>query len=110
MAEEEPEDPGSTLVRSAKSALTFTEMAAFVHDLEARPLPRLLADLPGLLALPEAKFALVVMVLRRKTRPESPELTSLLARIDELRSRADDALVRDRCEQFLEASDERAGP
>jgi len=110
MAEEEPEDPGSTLVRSAQSALTFSEIVTFVHDLEARPLARLLADLPGLLALPEAKHGLVVMVLRRKTRAESPERAALLECLADLRSQADDAQVRDRAREFLAASGERPQP
>lgn len=106
-AEDEPEDSGSTLVRSGQSALTFTEMAAFVRDLEARPLARLLADLSGLLALPEAKYNLVVMVLRRKTRPEGPERTPLLAYLAELRSADRDPQVRERALQFLESSPQR---
>jgi hypothetical protein len=73
-----PDDAESTLVRSGKTALTFTEMSAFVRDLESRPTGRLLDDLPGLMAPPEAKYGLVVMVLRRKTRPEGPERSSIL--------------------------------
>jgi hypothetical protein len=102
MAEDDPDDSGSTLVRSAKSALTFTEMAAFVHELEARAPARLLQDLPGLMALPEAKYGLVVMVLRRKTRPEGPERGPILARLRELQSSAPPGAVRQRCRVFLE--------
>jgi len=102
MNEEETDDSGSTLVKSGKSALTFTEMAAFVHDLEARPAPRLLQDLPGLMALPEAKYGLVLMVLRRKTRPEGEESASILARLGVLHSSSEDATVRERCKSLLE--------
>ena len=69
----EPDDSGSTLVQTGKAALRLNEMAAFVHDIEARPLPRLLSDLDGLMALPDAKFELVVMVLRRKVSADPAE-------------------------------------
>jgi len=102
MADEDPDDAGSTLVRSGKTALTFTEMAAFVHELEARPAPRLLEDLPGLMALPEAKYGLVVMVLRKKTRPDGAERGRILERLGELQSSTDDPVVRERCKVFRE--------
>lgn len=102
MEDEGPEDSGSTLVRSGKSALTFSEMAAFVHDLEARPPARLLQDLPGLMALPDAKFGLVTMVLRKKARPENAEAPRVLARLRELQAKSDDPAVRERCRSFLE--------
>ncbi len=44
MDEDELDDDPSTLVRSGKLALTYTEMAALVEDIEARPIERL-ADL-----------------------------------------------------------------
>jgi len=102
MTEDDPDDSGSTLVRAGKTAMTFTEMAAFVHDLEARPAPRLLQDLPGLMALPEAKYGLVVMVLRRKIKPEGAERGPILERLGDLRSSADDPAVRERCQVFLD--------
>ncbi len=106
MAEDEdPDDSGSTLVRSGKSAMTFTEMAAFVHDLEARPPERLLQDLPGLMALPEGQYGLVVMVLRKKTRSQAPERDPLLARLRDLQATSDDPAVRSRCKLFLERLD-----
>jgi len=100
MAEEE-DDSGSTLVRSGKSALTFTDMAAFVRDLEARPPARLLEDLPGLMAMDEAKYGLVLMVLRKKTRPDGPERGPILKRITGLQSSTEDGVVRERCRSFL---------
>ena len=106
MAEEDDrEDTGSTLVRSGKSALTFTDMASFVHDIEARPLSRLLEDLPGLMAIPEAKYGLVLMVLRKKTRPDGPERAPIVARITGLLTTAEDGVVRERCRVFLTKSD-----
>jgi hypothetical protein len=101
MADQGPDDSGSTLVQTGKAALTFTEMAAFVHDIEARPLARLLSDLEGLLALPDAKYQLVVMVLRRKLRDEAAEREVILARVRELQAGAAEPAVRKRAEAFL---------
>ena len=100
MVEDEAEDSGSTLVRSGKSALTFTEMASFVRDIEARPAARLLEDLGGLLALPEAKYSLVAMVIRRKMRPEAPEREGLFRRLTALQG-AEDPIVRERSRLVL---------
>ncbi len=103
MGEEEPgpDDSGSTLVQTGKAALTFTEMAAFVHDIEARPQARLLSDLDGLMALPEAKYQLVVMVLRRKIRDTPAEREAVLARVRELQAGAASPQVRERASKFL---------
>ena len=101
MGEEGPDDSGSTLVQTGKAALTFSEMATFVHDIEARPLARLLSDLDGLLALPDAKYQLVVMVLRKKLRDEPGARDAILARVRELQSGSADPAVRTRAETFL---------
>jgi hypothetical protein len=101
MADDEPNDSSSTLVHRAKSALTFSEMATFVHDIEARPLVRLLSDLPGLMVLPDLKYQLVVMVLRKKVKDGSPEREPLLARLRELQSGSPEETVRSRAEAFL---------
>lgn len=103
MGDEEPgpDDSGSTLVQTGKAALTFTEMAAFVHDIEARPQARLLSDLDGLMALPEAKYQLVVMVLRRKIRDTPAEREAVLARVRELQAGAASPQVRERALKFL---------
>jgi hypothetical protein len=105
MADEERDDLESTLVRAGKGALTFTEMAAFVHDLEARATDRLLADLSGLMALPEAKYGLVLMVLRRRTRPGESEGTAIRERLLELRTASGDPAVRKRIEAFFARSE-----
>lgn len=96
-----PDDSGSTLVQTGKAALTFTEMAAFVHDIEARPLARLISDLDGLLALPEAKYHLVVMVVLKKVRPGVAEREAILGKLRELQAGAPDAVVRQRAEACL---------
>jgi hypothetical protein len=101
MAEDDADDPGSTLIRTGKTALTFTEMATFVRELEARPGPRLLEDLPGLLALPEAKYGLVLMVLRKKIRRDGAMRETILERLKEIGTTADDPQVRERCQVVL---------
>jgi hypothetical protein len=95
-----PDDSGSTLVQTGKAALTFTEMAAFVHDIEARPRARLLSDLGGLMALPDAKYQLVVMVLRRKVRDDAAEGEAILGKLRELLGAPDAAVVK-RAQAFL---------
>jgi len=105
MTEDEPDDGGSTLVRSGKSALTFTEMATFVRELEARPPARFLQDLPGLVALPDGQYGLVTMVLRKKIRQESAERPALVARLKQLQAQSDDPAVRARCKLLLERPD-----
>jgi hypothetical protein len=101
VSERDPDDSSSTLVHQGKNALTFTEMAAFVRDIEARPLPRLLSDLPGLMVLPDLKHQLVVMVLRKKVKDGSAERAPILARLQELRRSSADDTVRQRAEAFL---------
>ena len=104
MDEDDTDDTRSTLVRSGKLAITFTEMVDFVKDIEARPTARLIGDLAGLLALPEAKYQLVVMVLRKRTRPDGEERPALLECLDDLQKNAEDPAVRSRAHAFLEKS------
>ena len=61
-------DFDTTLVRRAESATTFTDMEDFVGDVEARPLDKLLGDLNGLVRLPDTKFELARLVMRRRLR------------------------------------------
>jgi hypothetical protein len=100
MPEQGPNDSGSTLIQTGKAALTFTEMAAFVRDIEARPQARLLRDLEGLMALPESKYQLVMMVLRRKIRDVPAERGSILARMKGLQASANPEVVQ-RATAFL---------
>ncbi len=102
MDEGDPDDSDSTLVRSGKFALSYTEMQAFVKDIETRPTDRLIGDLPGLMALHDAKYQLVVMVLRKKTRPDVAEGAALLERLDDLQKNAADPAVQARARAFLE--------
>jgi hypothetical protein len=104
VADDDQDDPASTLVRAGKLAMTFTEMQAFVRDIETRPPARLIDDLEGLVSLPEAKYQLVVMVLRKKTRHDGAERDALLGRLRDLRQNATDPTVRERTRAFLEKS------
>lgn len=65
-------DPDSTLIRRGRSAVTFTDMAAWVKSLEERPVGALLEELPDLARLSETKFLLAVQTLRRRFRGEAP--------------------------------------
>src|SRR5437764_894954 len=61
----------STLIRRGRGAMSISEMVSFVDMLEARPLIKLLEELPELARLSEAKFALATKTLRRRFRGES---------------------------------------
>ena len=58
----------SSVVLRGIDARTFTEMESFVKDLEARPVERLLRDLPELADLPLTKVSLVSYVIAGKFR------------------------------------------
>ena len=60
--------PTSSVVMKAIDAKTFTELQAFVRDLEARPTGRLLRDLPELVTLPESKVSIISYVIATKFR------------------------------------------
>jgi len=102
MVDDDPDDDSSTLVRVGKLAMTYTEMVAFVKDIESRPAARLVSDLEGLLALPEAKHQLVVTVLRKRTRPDVADRSALVGRLRYLQQHAENPTVRSRALAFLE--------
>ena len=62
----------SSVVLRGIDARTFTEMESFVKDLEARPVERLLRDLPELADLPDTKVSLVSYVMSSKYRAAEP--------------------------------------
>ena len=64
-------DFDSTLIRRGRNALSMSEMVQFVETLEARPLIKLMEELPELARLSEAKFTLAMKTLRRRFRGES---------------------------------------
>ena len=60
--------PTSSIVMKAIDAKTFTELQAFVKDLESRPTERLLRDLPDLVKLSDAKAEIISYVIATKFR------------------------------------------
>ncbi len=62
----------SSVVIRGIDARTFSEMESFVKDLEARPVERLLRDLPQLADLPLTKVSLVSYVMYTKYRAAEP--------------------------------------
>src|SRR5688500_16818566 len=75
------EDSESPIVRHGKAAFSFSEMGRFVRELEARPLDRLVADLPGLLELPDAKYALVSLAVSKRMRKSAEDRAALEPRL-----------------------------
>jgi hypothetical protein len=68
----------SSVVIRGIDARTFSEMESFVKDLEARPVERLLRDLPELADLPMTKVSLVSYVMYTKFRAaEAAEKTRM---------------------------------
>lgn len=65
-------DLDSTLIRRGRSAVTISELAAFVKTLEERPVSTLLEELPGIARLSDTKFSLALTTLRRRFRGETP--------------------------------------
>ena len=61
-------DLDTTLVLKGAHATTFSEMEDFADNVETRPLDKLLGDLNGLVRLPDLKFELARLVLRRRLR------------------------------------------
>jgi hypothetical protein len=65
--------PTSSMVMKAIDAKTFSELEAFVKDLESRPIERLLRDLPELVALSESKVSIISYVIATKFRHADAE-------------------------------------
>ena len=90
----------TTIVRKGKEAFSFTEMGGFVKDLQSRPLAKLVDDLPGLLELSEAKFALVLLAVSKRMRSGGEEQTAITAKLEELQ-RSGNPQARKRAEALL---------
>ena len=100
MATDDEDDSESTIVRHGKAAFSFSEMGRFVRELEARPLERLVADLPGLLELPEAKYALVSLAVGKRMRKSAEDRAALEPQLRQI-VRVGTPEVRKRCEDLL---------
>jgi hypothetical protein len=95
-----PKDDDSTMVRRGKAAFSLTDMSKFVKDLQDRPIAKLIDDLPGLLDLPEAKFALVSLALVKRMRASSDDKKVIVGQLETLK-RVGTAMMRDRCSSLL---------
>ena len=62
----------SSIVMKAIDAKTFSELQAFVKNLESRPTERLVRDVPDLVRLSESK----VQIVAQASRPVGPALWS----------------------------------
>jgi hypothetical protein len=100
MATDDDEDSESTIIRHGKAAFSFSEMGRFVRELEARPLARLLEDLPGLLELPDAKYALVSLAVGKRMRKSAEDRAALEPQLRAL-LRVGPPDVKKRCEDLL---------
>jgi hypothetical protein len=95
-------DGDTTIVRSGRSAMTYTDMVAFADALEDRPLPKLIEDLPGIAALSDSKFRIASNVLRRRFRLESPvDQIQLRVIADEIASNTNDRAVAKRIREVF---------
>lgn len=80
----------TTLVLKGAQATTFRDMEDFADNVETRPLDKILGDLNGLVRLPDTKFELARLVLRRRLR-ELPDVEREQLRLfaEEVASNAD---------------------
>jgi hypothetical protein len=90
----------STIVRHGKEAFLLAEMGRFSRELTERPLRKLIEDLPGLLDLPESKYALVALTLKKRMRASEIERDSIATELQTLRERSSET-IRSRCEALL---------
>ena len=75
--------PTSSIVMKAIDASTFTELQAFVKDLEGRPTERVLRDVADLVKPTESKAQIVSYVIATKFRRADPdERRQILASLD----------------------------
>lgn len=96
-------DFDSTLIRSARGAVTFSDMVEFAEKLERRPLAQLLEELPELAKLSTAKFDVATNVLRRRFRSETAvDQEQLRTFGDEIAERAGESTVARRIRGIFE--------
>jgi hypothetical protein len=95
--------PTSSIVMKAIDAKTFTELQAFVKDLESRPTDRLLRDLPDLVKLSEAKAEIITYVITTKYRhAQSDERQSIRLSVQATSDRLPHGQERSRVQDILE--------
>jgi hypothetical protein len=95
--------PTSSIVMKAIDAKTFTELQAFVKDLESRPTERLLRDLPDLVKLSDAKAEIITYVISTKYRHASTdERQTIRASVQATSDRLPHGPERSRVQDILE--------
>jgi hypothetical protein len=95
-------DGDSTVVRSGRRAMTYSDMVAFADAIEDRPLQKILEDLPGIATLSDSKFRIASNVLRRRFRLESPvDQIQLRVIADEIASNTEDRTVAKRIREVF---------
>lgn len=95
--------PTSSIVMKAIDAKTFSELEAFVKDLESRPTERLLRDLPELVGLSESKASIISYVLATKFRHADTEgRTAIRESVSGTFERLPDGEERDRVLHMIE--------
>jgi hypothetical protein len=107
--------PTSSIVMKAIDAKTFSELQAFVKDLESRPVERVLRDIADLVKPSESKAQIVSYVIATKFRSaNAEERRSIVASLDatirqlqpgEQRDRVDSVLERIRTHESRSTSD-----
>ena len=96
-------DYDSTLIRRAKTAVTFPEMVEFAATLEVRPFIQLLEELPEIAKVSHTKFSVVSNVLRRRFRGEQPvDQLQLKVFGQEIADRIPDRELADRVRSIFE--------
>jgi hypothetical protein len=99
---EDEVDGDSTVVRSGRRAMTYSDMVAFADAIEDRPLQKILEDLPGIASLSDSKFRIASNVLRRRFRLESPvDQIQLRVIADEIASNIDDRAMAKRIREVF---------
>ena len=95
--------PTSSIVMKAIDASTFTELQAFVKDLEGRPTERVLRDVADLVKPTESKAQIVSYVIATKFRRADPdERRKILASLDTTIRQLEAGEQRDRVSSIVQ--------
>jgi hypothetical protein len=87
----------------AIDAKTFTELQAFVKDLESRPTERLLRDLPELVKLSDAKAEIITYVISTKYRhAQNEERETIREKVQATSDRLPHGMERSRVQDILD--------
>ena len=105
MPPKDPRDrpPQSSIVARAIDASTFTELQAFVADLESRPVERILRDVADLVTPSESKAQIVSYVIGTKFRyGTAGEKTTIMESLEKTIAGMPEGENRQRVEAIVE--------